>query len=234
MKITKILTTALAVTAAVALCSSAKAQVGTSLDNLALSVNLTVRTNNPVHDNGASRVYTTRVVKITNKNLLSLFETWAAADVASSNAPVGTVTSFPVGARLVFSYSESFYSKVLVVDKTGTNVLYVVPSQNSDLGHYFQLDFYDEDNGAFTEVHSDSTSTYNETDYAGGYYEIYDNSANIDLWGYGPSFDVYSFNSKSSVYQETDRFNAYESSNTLLGNEATTSGAIVASGHFKD
>ncbi len=84
--------------------------IGTVTNFSKLNISLVITTN-IYTSNGNKEITTAKSVKLTNKQFLDLFAAWAG-------------TTWPSGAQLVQGWDEEWDGDVLVVDKTGTNVLY--------------------------------------------------------------------------------------------------------------
>lgn len=229
MKLFKILTAALAVTAAVTLCSSARASVGATTNFLRFNFSMVVKTN-VQHVAANSFSYTFGQRTLVNRDLLKLFKQWAAMDVLSTNALPGTDTNFPNGAQLVLSMDWG--NHVLVV-KQNTNVLYVVPNSGS---HFFTVDF-SVTNGVFSASGSRVTAAYSQTAYDLGYFELYDGNfylTNTDLYAFGPSVNTYSQNATATTWQATSRFQSFNAG-VYFQNPTNTAvsitASIIANGH---
>ena len=98
-------------------------------------------------------------MKITDKQLLELFAHWD-----------GDIT-WPSGAHLVQGWDEEWDGDVLVVDKSGKNVLFDV---NVDPDHFFIIDIFDAD-GASGYTESDSApGSYTQTSFNSGHFELFD------------------------------------------------------------
>jgi hypothetical protein len=108
----KLLTLA-AVAAMLAFCASgAKASIGITTNYTPFNLSVTITTNTLPATNKVGIVTTTTgKVKMDNATLLTIFGGWAT-------------NTWPTGAKLVVAWDEPWNGKVLVVDKSGTNVLY--------------------------------------------------------------------------------------------------------------
>lgn len=225
----KLKLTLMAVGATLALGYQAQASIGTTTSYEKLNVSLTVTTNAAETDNGNTYHITTHKAKITNKDLLNLFAHWSEND--------RTVEPWK-SAQLVMAWD--WEQNVLVVDKTGTNVLYNASSDYGDTDtHYFILDYYN-DQGAINESGSDSTDAYNYTQWNNGSFQILDDNFYLDytdLFGNGSATDTYSQNADESKWHESFDFNA-DGADVWLndfggwdGDGGTLSGHINGDGH---
>lgn len=219
---------ALALTAALALGAySAKAGIVLTTSYYSkLNVSLTITTNCVNVWNGNVEKFTTKTVKIGNKELLTLFAHWAS-------------TTWPAGAQLVVGWDWD--SDVLVVDKTGTNVLYdTIGDYNGAYTHFFYLHpFADIGAGTGNRVNADPGSE-TVSSLNGASFELYDDYylPYTELEGYGGSrqsfkqtWDVHdnplkwSDTESATFPNQGDEYWFDSSSNT------TISGSISASGH---
>jgi hypothetical protein len=177
MKITKLVLSAAAALGFCALQAQALASISTTVYNSDLSVAITVFTNKATVDLSTNTTHSGVVSgKIGNKQLLDLFAAWAGAD---------RTTQPWKSAKLVVGWDHEY--DILVVDKTGTNVLYDATSTGNDsIGFY--VDFFDE-YGAGDWTEKTGTSGYytvDDTDSADWY--LYDEDVTLPytyLWGNG-------------------------------------------------
>jgi hypothetical protein len=148
----------------------AKAAIGTVTNYSKLTVSITVTTNGTGVTKGHVTRYPVGSAKFTDKTLLALFATanWAN-------------TTFPAGAQLVIGWESPWDGAVLVVDKTGTNVLYNASDETTSAGGDEIFQIYTEYDGDYTETYDDAGDaapgydTWNES-YA-YYVELYDGLA---------------------------------------------------------
>jgi hypothetical protein len=172
----------LAVAAVIALGAySAKAAPGVTVNHSALSFTATIITNAPVIVHGSTNKNVTGTTKIGNKWLLDLFAHWDGAD--------RTVEPWK-SAKLVIGWDWS--SDVLVVDKTGTNVLF---DADFNPDQYFTVDFFDEFGAVrFTQVQADpGFETVNDMRNSADF-ELFDNDIFLpytDIGGYGTSAQTF-------------------------------------------
>jgi hypothetical protein len=176
MKLIKLASLALAAAGIFGVCNAGAASIGVTTNSTPLNVAITVITNTPSKTSGNTTTWSITTTKITNKLLLTLFQNWASV---SNNA--FSVT----GAKIVIGWDQQWDGDVLVVDKTGTNVLFDASAANQN---FFYVVFDDED-GAFTEKDVNTNpGSFTYTDFDGAYYELYDNNVVLpftDLYGYG-------------------------------------------------
>jgi hypothetical protein len=199
MKLIKLASFALAVAGIVGVCNvgAATDSIGVTTDSTTLNVAIIVMTNAPSktsNSNSTSITYsrTIKSFKITNKQLLTIFQNWASASCSS--------IAFD-GTKIVIGWDEPWNGDVLVVDKTGTNVLFDASTGATPCGGgggdgesvgggeaYFYVDFDDLD-GAQTRKFVDASpgsDTY--TEFYGSDYELYDDDVFLpytDLIGNG-------------------------------------------------
>lgn len=208
---------------------NANAGIGITTNSSTLNVSLTVTTNAATTVNGNTYTYKNKTAKVTNKNLIDLFSHWSTNAFATS------------GAKLVIGWDSPWYGDVLVVDKTGTNVLFDASSGNGSA--YFYVDYFDE-YGAFSGKYVDASPGSYTYKYAnGGYFELYDDDYYLpytDLWGYGSAKVNFSENwdadgnyknwSASTLFRSVDEGDQYFLD---VGSDSTTSGNINANGSGK-
>jgi hypothetical protein len=234
MKLIKLGT--LAVAAAVALGAySAQAVHLVTTNYSKLNVSLIITTNDAVVISGTTHKYSTSTTKIGNKQLLDLFAHW-------DSITLGYSTNWPVGAQLVvgWNYPGSGTNDVLVVDKTGTNILYDASAATS---HYCTVDFFDDmgaAKGTYVEALPGSKKL---TSYNGASFYLYDDDYYLDFTGldlYGGSQQT--FSQTWDVHNNGLKWSDKESAKFLdqgdeyylnFGDEITVSGSVSASGKGK-
>jgi hypothetical protein len=171
MKLKKI--TSMAMMAALALGAfSAKASVGTVTNYDKLSISIEVTTNGNSTTSGNVTKYPVHTAKYNTKDLLALF---ASAHWAN--------TTFPAGAQIVVGWDTEWDGDVLVVDKTGTNVLYDASDESASASDDAYFEVYTEYDGDYTETYNDNAPGFESWDETYAYYVVlYDGLANTDLW----------------------------------------------------
>jgi len=170
MKLTKLASLAMMAAFALGAFSAKATIIGTVTNYSKVSFSITVKTNKSSTTVGEVTKTAVGTTKFSNKNILSLLETanWAN-------------TTFPDGAQLVVGWDQEWDGAILVVDKTGTNVLYAATDTGSQ---EFYIDFFDED-GASTSVDNENDPgdfTQDGTDMY--YFQLEDDSINLYIWGY--------------------------------------------------
>lgn len=231
MKIFKTPMCSIVATAALAFCAfGAKAitPIGVVTNYSNLSVSLTIQTNTEsIHGNGTNGLqvsYQIKTQKLLNKDVLNLLQN---ADFANA--------SFPQGARLVVGWDQEWNGAVLVVDKTGTNVLYNATTGNQNAT--FLINFFNY-KGTWSETFNGKNpggEHYNV--YDNGYFELYDANQNILLWAYGASTENFSLNwNKQGIdttWNDSENYNPQMAGVTFEGADADAalSGNINAQGH---
>jgi hypothetical protein len=188
MKLIKLTSLALAAAGIFGVYNAGAAPIGVTTNNTPLNVAITVVTNAPNTTSGNTTTWKTQTIKINNKTLITVFSHW------STNAFAVT------GAKLVIGWDQQWNGDVLVVDKTGTNVLFDASSGNAFAAD-FLVDFVDE-YGAFTETDNNSTGAFNYTDFNQGDYELVDHGVWLpftDISGVGSSQATYSQKAKNKV-----------------------------------
>ena len=192
MRIIQSLLCAMAAVAALVLCvtTARGTEPPTRLvtNSTPLTVSITVITNAPEKytTNATTHIVTDNFsigkVTINNAYLLSLFGHWAK-------------TNWPTGAKLVVGWDEAVWSgDVLVVDKSGTNVLF---DASANPTNYFAVTyFYGQGAQTYKDVEanpgSDSYTVYDE-----GYFILYDDNVYLpftNLVGYGAATTTFTQN----------------------------------------
>ena len=178
MKLTKLTILATAATFVLGV-SSAKAGIATVTNYSKLNVSATIITNE-LTVSGSKYTYTTKKAKIGNKQLLDLFAGWDGAD--------RTVNPWK-SAKLVVGWSQGWDGDVLVLDKTGTNVLFDASAgYHYAYDYYFYVDFWDEYGVGNDSGKEADPGYYAGTDTGTAYFELYDDYYYLpytDLSGYG-------------------------------------------------
>ena len=170
--------------------SSARAGIGIVTNYSKLTVSAIVTTNGNASTNGSVFKQPVSKVKLGNKQLLALFGQWAGTD------------SWPVGAQLAVGWDPypSWNGDILVVDKTGTNVLYDASVSSNNYFYVTFNSYY----GAYTE------SQLNATNAAG-----YDNitqwySSELGLYDGGlPYTDILATGGDTQVFKQSWSATAY-------------------------
>ncbi len=158
--------------------TSTKASIGVTTNYSKLNISVIVTTNSQqVIDDGTSWEYPVKSIRFGNKQLLNWFAGWAGAD--RTGEPWKS-------AQLVIGWDWD--GDVLVVDKTGTNILYdaIGDYYEETTTHYFYVNFRSEP-GACNS--SGSRKDHIEAVETGtAYFELYDDGYYLpytDLSGYG-------------------------------------------------
>ena len=204
--------------------------IGTTTHYSTLNVALTITQTGGGKVSGQKYSYSTSKLRITNKFLLTVFQGWA-----------GFI--FPKGARLEIGWDAPWTGDVLVVDKTGTNVLFDATTTGND-SIYFFVDYFAY-YGAYKENGVDANpGWYSYTDYNGGDFALYDNNYFLPytyLWSEGASTVSYSEKwDKSGNYTGWKAKTSFQSNGQggqyflNSGSDTTTKGTINASGSGKD
>jgi hypothetical protein len=214
--------------AALALCAfSAKAQtpIGVVTNFSSLSVALTIKTNAETIS-GTHVTFQIKTQTLANKNILSLLQN-----------PEFANETFPKGAQLVVGWDQEWNGAVLVVDKTGTNVLYNATTGNQNAT--FMVNYFDYPGTWSENFNGNNPGSEQYTIYNNGYFELYDTTQNIELWAYGASTENFDLNwNKEGVdttWSDTETYDPQMAAVTFEGAnaDATLSGTINANGHGK-
>jgi hypothetical protein len=146
----KLLTLA-AVAASLAFCAlGAQASIGITTNYTPLNVSFIITTNGPTITNGTVITHSFGKLTWNNATLLNIFAHWAN-------------TNWPAGSKLVIGWDEPWVGAPLVVDKSGTNVLYdTYDTGKDDCSFYieFGYDFGPYTQKAETKNPGSKTETY--------------------------------------------------------------------------
>lgn len=211
---------------------STKATIATVTNYSKLNVSATIITNVGIVWSGSKGTYATKAVKIGNKQLLDLFAHWDG----NKDRTVDPWKS----AQLVVGWSQGWDGEVLVVDKTGTTVLF---DADYSPDAYFTVDFFDQD-GASNGTEIDAAPGYESwTETYTAYFTLYDDYVYLaftDLSGAGGNMQNFkeSWNASDVYTGWSDTESAtfpYQGGQYFQdkGAETTVSGTINASGHGK-
>jgi hypothetical protein len=188
-----------------------------------INVALTVQTN--VQTVNGPKV-TTKIVslKFTTKDLLNLL---ANADFAN--------TTWPTGAQIVIGWDQPWESHVLVVDKSGTNVLYDVTANNQTNAN-FEINFFDKLGVINENFNGNQPGGETVTAYNNGLFDIDDHNAGIDIYGNGPSTHSLSIswdkNGAINKWSQSVTFKPQNGDQTINGyTGGTMFGTITLKGH---
>jgi len=227
--------TLMAVAAAMAVSYQAQAGVtSVSTNHAALTVALTVSTNAQETSSGDKFREGAKKVKIDTKDLLDLFAAWDGAD--------RTIEPWK-SARLVLAYDQPWNGDVVVVDKTGTNVLF---DANDTVDDFFVVNFF-ADIGIETFSGIDAApGHFSATEMNTGNWTLVDNGVVLvstflgdDDGGGGIGGATVNF---TQTFDATDAFKNWNASETLntpeeegdqtfMGRGASAGGSIKATGH---
>ncbi len=221
MKITKLFSL-IAATLLVASVRLVAAPIGVVTNSSAVTVNLTVTTNAPSKTVGTVTTYKIATAKINNASLLALFATWNG-------------TNFPTGARLVIGWDAPYQGDVLVVDTTGTNVLFNASNWSNSANQSCVIDFFF-NTGAYTQTYIDASPGYDTwVWYNEGAFTLKDTATSTDLSGFGPSTERFRQNWDSngnySSWTDSEMFTLNGAAQTFRGvQQSTLKGQINAGG----
>jgi hypothetical protein len=229
MKIIKTVVCAMAVAVTVLCASQARAYtntvIGTVADYSTMTIALTVKTNFETCTATCNK-YEFASAKLATKDVLNIL---AGPDFAN--------TTWPTGAKLEIGWDMQWNGDVLVVDSTGTNVLYDA-SARAGMGGASYLSL-----NPFYEM-GPKTGTSSVT-YPGTESYTWDNNANFHLVDYGAVFtslhglgsctDKFSqkwdATENPTTWTDSEEYTQNEANQILLGNSgAELSGTITLSG----
>lgn len=222
MKIFKTIALAIAVAVAVFCTPSAWAYtntvIGTVVNYSTMTVALTVKTNFQTVTGGTIKMQIVQV-KLVNKDLLNIL---AGPDFAN--------TTWPAGAKLVTGWDIQWGGSVLVVDSTGTNVLY--DASNNSSGNYINMNII-----YMAGVKSGQTTPTMESFdwYNSGNFQLIDNNNHTVLTGPGPCTQnftqKYDGSGTPTTWTDTESYSESDASQFLLNRMATTTGTVKLTGH---
>ena len=232
MKILKTLTCAFAAVAALAFCTpSAKAGIGIVTNYNTLNISLTINTNIAQTHSGSTYHDSYKSAHFVTKDLLNLLQT---RDFANTN--------FPSGSKIVIGWDRPWYDAVLVVDKTGTNVLFNASSTNTAGYVIFVVEggtgsYY----GAYNETHVEANpGSDGWTEFYSDTFEIYDETnLDIDIHQIAPDKENFHINwNLDHVYlnwNDSENLILNTSENQVLNNASyvTATGNVQANGSGK-
>jgi hypothetical protein len=165
----------------------------TTTQNSKLNVSITITTNLPEVVNGTSWKNPVKTVKIGNKQLLDLFANWTGS--SRTNEPWKS-------AQLVIGWDWD--NDVLVVDKTGTNVLFDATAGAGAGSANFSVDFFDEYGVGETSGKNANPGFYAAVDTDSADFTLYD-----DGW-YLPYTDISCYGgNKQDAKQNWDKNGSY-------------------------
>jgi len=149
---------------------SARAALGVVTNYSLLNLSLIIKTNKgPVTVKQMTKI-SVGTAKFGTKELLNLLQTANWANM-----------SFPTGAKIVVGWDSPWNSQILVVDKTGTNVLYAVPNGGTQ---QFVI-YFNYQAGAFTETFDQNLPGFDLWNETYTYYvQLEDDSTGLKLAGY--------------------------------------------------
>ena len=210
---------------------NANAGIGITTNTTALNVSLTITTNVPEVLNGHTWTWKTKTVKISNKNLIEIFSHWSTNAFATANT------------KLVIGWDSPWSGDVLVVDKTGTNVIFDASNNSHGESAYFYVDWMNNHGAGSGKQVNDSPGSYSFIDSNGGYFQLYDNGVYLpytDLWSNG--FATVNFTQNWDKNGDYTKWNASAQFKSLgegdqylfdVGSDTTTSATISANGSGK-
>lgn len=236
MKTLKTLTVAVIAAVSLVFCvTSAKAYsvIGytTNYDTVNFSVTLTTNkftatTNEAI----ANWKYISVSQKFVTKDLLNLLTN---LDFAG--------TSFPTGSKLVVGWDPQWNGDLLVVDKSGSDVLYDATTHSPNDGNYVAVNFYNQQGSPnFNETANitNMTGSISLAWYNNGSFKLIDQTNGISITGTGPSTEHFNFKAVSAIsstWSDSQSFVTY-GADEISGPSAfpgTLTGSITASGRGK-
>jgi hypothetical protein len=237
----KLLTMAV-VAAALAFCApGARAGIGITTNYDALNIALIVKTN---FQTSTSTLMTEKIVAISYNNA-AILNLLAGPDFAN-------VGSFPAGSKMVASWDadrnipNGNYGDVLVVDKTGTNVLYDASTNYNGSGNYFYINFFYRFGlqSANNTIKSTGPGHADWMEYATTFFALHDKDSRINIFTYGRntehssqnwiwSSNVMDYTTWSDTEHADTSWDQSESEFVNGYDSADVTATITASGHGK-
>ena len=202
MKAIKKFTCALATTAVLAFCSSsAHAVIHTTTNDIILTFSLTVSTNSEKDINPTNIITTVKPLKLVNKNLLAMLGSKDFADETFSN-----------GDQIAVAYDQPWNGDVLIVDKTGSNVLYDATFNRGNTNATLAVDLR-HNFGTFSDnINFKPSGSTTYTFFLGGNFTLLDTTNQTSLAGSGPSTLKINQTLNSSKEFSTNPFSAWSDS----------------------
>ena len=170
---------------------SATASAGPSRGFAPVSFALTLRQqNNNIYTN-ATTFYSFTTVKLTNKDILNIL------------ADIDYGTNWASGAKLTYDGNQ-----LVVLDKTGTNVLFYAYSR-TDYGFisFYPFEYYGVTSGTYV---NSTPGSEKERYFKRGYMDIYDSGYNynrFNIYGYGLTTEAYNDQWTSTTDKGNESFN---------------------------
>jgi hypothetical protein len=235
----KTFTCTVAAAAALAFCAPstrAVTPITTTTNDIILSLSLTLITNGGgffISETNFSN--TVGKEKLTTKDLLQLL---GGGNGFSTN-------TFSSGDQVAIAYDFPWNGHVVVVDKTGTNVLFDATKNNNNTNATLAINLFAGD--AFTEsdkVEFKAGGSMTFVTYAGGTFTLFDktNSININITGSGPSPVKFTQKLNSGTQFSTNQFaswtdsadfNFFGATDELWNQGATINGTLTGKGSGK-
>lgn len=170
--------------------SSARATALYTTNDIILTLSLTITTNSFTFVSNTNYTYKAVSAKLTNKNLLAMLGGRDFANETFSNVD-----------QIAIAYDGSWNGDVVVVDKTGTNVLYDATDNGGNPNATFAINLIaiPGAKGRGTQsatFNNGSSGTIGYTMYVGGDFTLLDNPNDININGSGPSTVTFSQSNK--------------------------------------
>jgi hypothetical protein len=217
----KTLTVAIIAAASLALCAtSAKAGPPITTENSPVNISAVVTTNG-FTETATGLKATIVSYKLVNKDLLSLLST---GDFAN--------TPFAPGAKLVMGWDWG--GALLVVDKTGTNILYNATSGNPS--NTITINFYNQEGAISYVINDTGKASFAATWYNNASFALIDHVKGINLTAAGPSTEHFTLKSYAStnngVWTDSQSVKMYGANETNSSPyTGTLTGSITANGN---
>lgn len=239
MKAIKTLICALAAIVALAFGASSARATQFTTNDIILTFALTISTNSQSFVSDSNYTYKVTSVKLTNKNLLAIL---AGSDFASENVS---------NDQIAIAYDAPWSGDIVIVDKTGTNVVYDVTSNNGNSNNAtLAVNLVTVESAKIRGAQSMAFSykpsgVIGSTMYNEGSFTLLDNPNNINITGTGSSTVTFSqtlspgaqfTNNPFASWTDSANFKFFGATNRFGLNQTnvTVSGTITGKGKGKN
>jgi hypothetical protein len=204
MKVLKTFTYALAAAVALAFSSSSQAAILTTTNDMILTVSLTLSTNNEELISESNIVLKVSSVKLANKDLLTLLGGNGFNNEAFSSSD-----------QIAIAFDSPWDGDVVVVDKTGTNVLFDATKNNGNTNSTLAINLRHEEGTLNVDYSFKPSGSEVATFYNNGSFTLLDRTNNLSITGNGPSTIKFTQNLNSTKEFSTNPFGAWNDSATF-------------------
>lgn len=230
MKIFKNLLCVLIATVSLAFCANvARASIGivTNYDTLTFSATIVTNRSFAAEIPGGGYKAVLGPEKCVTKDLINLLTN---EDFANS--------SFPANSKLVVGWDQGWNGDVLVVDSTGTNVIFDATYNNGNSNNAtFYANFFYRKGAVKGTDHRIGNGNFIITAFDTGYFIVKDEGLDIYLEGFGPCTAHFTSIGSTSAWSDSQSFTTYGESINAFGHYGpiigTLNGKLTASGRGK-